>query len=307
MHDPRIGRFFATDPLESSYAYNSPYAFSENSLIAFIELEGLEKVNYQIRYNVEQSIPNGYYDVVSDQNPENGEQNLKFVLSSTEYLQYQLLTSTYNVLEVNITDNVQKGHNKREIEIVVGDDNLEGATEIDNSIKVSWTLTPGQYFNAMATGFYHEEEKADIKTEEYDAQGIKMDGHRSGYFRVEPHYINNGSNDDAAHLRPESGYSPLIFKFDGVTYNPLHFQTNEFSIAGTGYITDTYFSKEYENKGYGSPDGYYAAFKNKKGTIIMWMVFDDVEEYKSYLEAVKCHYPHLKDVPSPDSIDNQNE
>ena len=46
MQDPRIGRFFAVDPLAAKYAYNSPYAFSENRLIAFIELEGLEKVFY---------------------------------------------------------------------------------------------------------------------------------------------------------------------------------------------------------------------------------------------------------------------
>ncbi len=43
MHDPRIGRFFAVDPLARQYNWNSPYAFSENSTIAFIELEGLEK------------------------------------------------------------------------------------------------------------------------------------------------------------------------------------------------------------------------------------------------------------------------
>ena len=43
MHDPRIGRFFACDPLEPKYAYNSPYAFSENVVINAVELEGLEK------------------------------------------------------------------------------------------------------------------------------------------------------------------------------------------------------------------------------------------------------------------------
>jgi RHS repeat-associated protein len=43
MHDPRLGRFFAVDPLSRQYPHNSPYAFSENSTIAFIELEGLEK------------------------------------------------------------------------------------------------------------------------------------------------------------------------------------------------------------------------------------------------------------------------
>jgi len=42
MHDPRVGRFFAPDPLFRSYPWNSPYAFSENRVIDAIELEGLE-------------------------------------------------------------------------------------------------------------------------------------------------------------------------------------------------------------------------------------------------------------------------
>jgi RHS repeat-associated protein len=44
MHDPRLGRFFAVDPIARSYPYNSPYAFSENRLIDGIEWEGLEVV-----------------------------------------------------------------------------------------------------------------------------------------------------------------------------------------------------------------------------------------------------------------------
>ena len=44
MHDPRVGRFFAVDPLAAKYPANSPYAFSENNVIHAIELEGLEKV-----------------------------------------------------------------------------------------------------------------------------------------------------------------------------------------------------------------------------------------------------------------------
>ncbi len=43
-HDPAIGRFWQIDPLAEDFTYNSPYAFSENSPIAFVELEGLEKV-----------------------------------------------------------------------------------------------------------------------------------------------------------------------------------------------------------------------------------------------------------------------
>ena len=43
MHDPRVGRFFAVDPLARDYPWNSPYAFSENDPINFIDLEGKEK------------------------------------------------------------------------------------------------------------------------------------------------------------------------------------------------------------------------------------------------------------------------
>lgn len=42
MHDPRLGRFFAVDPLFKEYPFNSPYAFSENFVIAGTEIEGLE-------------------------------------------------------------------------------------------------------------------------------------------------------------------------------------------------------------------------------------------------------------------------
>ena len=44
MHDPRLGRFFAVDPLGADFAWNSPYAFSENVVINAVELEGLEKL-----------------------------------------------------------------------------------------------------------------------------------------------------------------------------------------------------------------------------------------------------------------------
>jgi RHS repeat-associated protein len=45
MHDPRVGRFFAIDPLFRKYPHNSTYAFSENRVIDRIELEGLESTS----------------------------------------------------------------------------------------------------------------------------------------------------------------------------------------------------------------------------------------------------------------------
>jgi hypothetical protein len=42
MHDPRVGRFLAVDPLSTNYPWNSSYAFSENRVIDRVELEGME-------------------------------------------------------------------------------------------------------------------------------------------------------------------------------------------------------------------------------------------------------------------------
>ncbi|UBZ14000.1 hypothetical protein LDL77_19230 [Flagellimonas marinaquae] len=57
MHDPRVGRFFAVDPLAYDYPWNSPYAFSENNVIHAVELEGLEKS--VVNENGKQSIVSG--------------------------------------------------------------------------------------------------------------------------------------------------------------------------------------------------------------------------------------------------------
>lgn len=48
MHDPRVGRFFAVDPLSPKYPWNSSYAFSENNVMDAIELEGLEKFSFKV-------------------------------------------------------------------------------------------------------------------------------------------------------------------------------------------------------------------------------------------------------------------
>lgn len=44
MHDPRVGRFFAVDPLIHKYPDYSPYSFSGNKVIAYTELEGQEEI-----------------------------------------------------------------------------------------------------------------------------------------------------------------------------------------------------------------------------------------------------------------------
>lgn len=46
--DPTIDRFLQLDPLAKDYYYNSPYAFSENKVVAHVELEGLEAIYFQV-------------------------------------------------------------------------------------------------------------------------------------------------------------------------------------------------------------------------------------------------------------------
>ncbi len=48
VHDPRLGRFLSVDPLSTSYAFNSSYAFAQNRPIDGKDLEGAEWVHYRV-------------------------------------------------------------------------------------------------------------------------------------------------------------------------------------------------------------------------------------------------------------------
>jgi RHS repeat-associated protein len=45
IHDPRLGRFLSVDPLSKEYAWNSTYAFAENSVLENMDFEGAEALN----------------------------------------------------------------------------------------------------------------------------------------------------------------------------------------------------------------------------------------------------------------------
>lgn len=49
MHDPRVGRFFATDPISDEYPHLSPYSFSANKVISAVEVEGMENLDLNQR------------------------------------------------------------------------------------------------------------------------------------------------------------------------------------------------------------------------------------------------------------------
>lgn len=58
VHDARLGRFFSVDPLSFSTPHNSPYSFSENEVIAFVEYMGLQKVHYSGTPSISQRAKN---------------------------------------------------------------------------------------------------------------------------------------------------------------------------------------------------------------------------------------------------------
>ena len=47
MHDPRVGRFFAVDPLAEKFPNMSPYAFCFNNPVFFVDPDGMHQ-NLQI-------------------------------------------------------------------------------------------------------------------------------------------------------------------------------------------------------------------------------------------------------------------
>jgi RHS repeat-associated protein len=64
-HDPTLGRFFNVDPLAEEFVYNSTYAFAENSVIRYRELEGLEKIDFMVALYEPNKQPNGGYPLYS--------------------------------------------------------------------------------------------------------------------------------------------------------------------------------------------------------------------------------------------------
>ena len=56
VNDTRIGRFWSVDPIAAKFPWNSAYAFAENQVIAFVELEGLEKATPQQQQNAKNAV-----------------------------------------------------------------------------------------------------------------------------------------------------------------------------------------------------------------------------------------------------------
>ncbi|WP_300663074.1 RHS repeat-associated core domain-containing protein [Fluviicola sp.] len=116
MHDPRIGRFFAVDPLAAKYPYYSSYQFSGNRVIDAVELEGLEpkkagSLGQQAKYDIIDLLPNeadrkqlkefsDTYDAIKGKigKIDNMLANVDFILNANKQTDPKQLVESYNSL-----------------------------------------------------------------------------------------------------------------------------------------------------------------------------------------------------------------
>ncbi|MBK7128582.1 MAG: hypothetical protein IPM74_01205 [Crocinitomicaceae bacterium] len=127
MHDPRIGRFFAVDPLGWKYPHNSPYAFSENILIHMVELEGREAVHHKVkRIRSDYDNKGDYYEyedtspetiICNESDPTVGAKILNSLFSIPDH-QLFILSQKGQVEKVQIVDDITNGHNSRNVTII---------------------------------------------------------------------------------------------------------------------------------------------------------------------------------------------
>ena len=98
MHDARIGRFFAVDPLNPKYPYYTPYSFSGNRVIDAVEIEGLEE--RVIIYEAGKEKPTVIQ--ISDFKGTNGEQKYKQAISAYACYASYVRNSTTNHKKVGL-------------------------------------------------------------------------------------------------------------------------------------------------------------------------------------------------------------
>ncbi|MGV7108115.1 hypothetical protein ACUSJC_16410, partial [Flavobacterium sp. U410] len=119
MHDPRVGRFLSSDPLQKSYPWNSSYVFSENRVIDGTELEGKEymdkeesmiEVKFGKLFIKLENFSNAYKNLFKEQFP-----NHQIYYPDRDYNPGQLKTQLFYVENVYnsllfTNDNVSRGY-----------------------------------------------------------------------------------------------------------------------------------------------------------------------------------------------------
>ena len=174
MHDARLGRFFAVDPLTSKYPHYTPYSFSGNKVIHAVELEGLEESKFMLKEifkhtTTELSIPFNFA-IVYDHNEEvlkmiftTGDASTGPISIVYEY-DYKTNTTSTGVLPTN-----------------PGYENLEknGTFPIPSSLVTSFKSSIGEVFKELFLAYPEYTESfgitnIDITSKDLSEQFVKL-------------------------------------------------------------------------------------------------------------------------------------
>lgn len=185
MYDPRLGRFFAVDPLSPKYPWNSPYAFSENRVIDGLELEGLEYTPYKNKYKYKDV--NTLTDFVG---------NVNKLAANIGVDLYNTSSWLINSTSSTISNTVNNGAANTGVKIV------EKAQKTGSNIKNSVKSEVEHISNSTSGELANEALNSFTKFENYEAIGELFLGKGISKIKVKPIIIAKGVSllDDAADL-----------------------------------------------------------------------------------------------------------
>ncbi|WP_299883972.1 DUF6443 domain-containing protein [uncultured Lacinutrix sp.] len=123
MHDPRVGRFFAVDPMEAIYNWYSPYAFSGNRVVDAFEMEGLQPF-----------IKTKGRTLVA---------GVKFKVTNKTKINSEIIDKILHGLKIKFKTELSKEIN------TPNHNQLEGAVVIDNDASYEILFLPKKEFNEM--------------------------------------------------------------------------------------------------------------------------------------------------------------
>ena len=158
MHDPRVGRFFAVDPLFKDYPHYTPYSFSGNKVTVHVELEGKEE-RYTMGEDGEFNYEGVFSVVIANKITKDG-QALKLYFADDVY-QVNVIRS----LE-KLANHVQETLNaKRVAEVKAINNGVENYNKSQNIFYIMYALSP---IEAVTSG------GIDIYNGDYTMAGITL-------------------------------------------------------------------------------------------------------------------------------------
>ena len=239
MHDPRVGRFFAVDPLTEKFPWNSPYAFSENRVIDGVELEGLERVSYIYNFNKK---TNGY------------DKPIKIDLGYGKGVLHQFVGGPkvlkgYDYREIYLFDGKKFDASRKSFSRILKETVFFYKTETKTSIELKKEVKIGKYISAAASVEQQFQNttvsKIGKKDVDVDTEGAKTTFSRGGGLLFGDYmYKTDTNNDQSEELSVFSFFKMTSeHKSDRKESQSLfvEFPLSEFK-SGAGTTTTTKFS-----------------------------------------------------------------